>query len=143
VGLRALGFEPAIAADARTLTGAVTFDERHQAGPGLVHGGLVSAVLDEATGLLATHYRFPAVTARLTVRFRRPAPIGAELRVRAAVETERGRRLEVAGTLSTPDGALLAEAAGTYLRVPLEHFLATPAGAAAGEAWRRRLADGL
>ncbi|MDP9261605.1 MAG: PaaI family thioesterase, partial [Actinomycetota bacterium] len=44
------------------------FDERHQGGPGIAHGGLVSAALDEACGLLATWYRFPAVTARIFVR---------------------------------------------------------------------------
>jgi hypothetical protein len=27
-----------------------SFDERHQGGPGLVHGGLVAAALDEAVG---------------------------------------------------------------------------------------------
>jgi len=36
-------------------------------------------------------------------------------------------------------GDLLAEATGTFLHVPLEHFLATPEGQAAAEAWRRRL----
>ncbi|HEY8627669.1 MAG TPA: PaaI family thioesterase, partial [Gaiellaceae bacterium] len=55
------------------------FDERHQGGPGLAHGGMVSAALDEACGLLATWYRFPAVTARIFVRYRRPVPINTEL----------------------------------------------------------------
>jgi hypothetical protein len=34
---------------------------------------------------------------------------------------------------------LLAEAEGTFLHVPLEHFLATPEGRASGDAWRARL----
>jgi hypothetical protein len=34
---------------------------------------------------------------------------------------------------------LLAEAEGVFLHVPLDHFLATPEGQAAGEAWRGRL----
>jgi hypothetical protein len=33
----------------------------------------------------------------------------------------------------------LAEARGAFLHVPLEHFLASPEGRAAGDAWRRRL----
>jgi acyl-coenzyme A thioesterase PaaI-like protein len=106
-----------------------------------VHGGLVAAVLDEATGLLATHFRFPSVTARLTVRYRRPVPIGVELGVRAAVATENRRRIGVSGTLLRPDDAVLADAQAAYLHVPLEHFLATPEGRAAGERWRRRLAS--
>ena len=36
-------------------------------------------------------------------------------------------------------GEILAEARGAFLHVPLEHFLASPEGRAAGEAWRRRL----
>ena len=36
---------------------------------------------------------------------------------------------------------VLAEAEGSFLHVPLEHFLQTPEGRAAGEAWRRRLAQ--
>ena len=114
------------------------FDERHQAGPGLVHGGLVAAALDEACGLLATWFRFPAVTARLAVRYRRPVAINVDLGLSARVREQRGRRIELEGELAA-DGELLASASGTWLHVPLEHFLATEEGRAAGDAWRARL----
>jgi acyl-coenzyme A thioesterase PaaI-like protein len=118
-----------------------SFDERHQGGPGLVHGGLVAAALDEACGLLATWYRFPTVTARIFVRYRRPVPINTELLARAELTSERGRRLRVAAQIG--DGnEVLAEARAAFLHVPLEHFLATPEGKAAAEAWAGRL-DGL
>lgn len=117
------------------------FDERHQAGPGLVHGGLVAAALDEACGLLATWYRFPAVTARILVRYRRPVTINTELLVRATVESTVGRRIRTRGALLDGDD-ILAEAKAAFLHVPLEHFLATPEGRAAGDAWRRRLGAG-
>jgi acyl-coenzyme A thioesterase PaaI-like protein len=117
------------------------FDERHQGAPGIVHGGLVGAALDEACGLLATWYRFPSVTARIFVRFRRPVPIGRELLVRARVAGARGRRTHVDAQLLERDD-ILAEARGAFLHVPLEHFLVTPEGRAAGETWRRRLAGG-
>jgi acyl-coenzyme A thioesterase PaaI-like protein len=114
------------------------FDERHQAGPGLVHGGLVAAALDEACGLLATWYRFPAVTARIFVRYRRPVPINTELLVEARLTSERGRRLRVEGRIG--DGSdVLAEVRAAFLHVPLEHFLSTPEGKAAAEAWERGL----
>ena len=115
-----------------------SFDERHQGGPGIVHGGLVGAALDEACGLLATWHRFPAVTARIFVRFRRPVPINTPLLVRAEVESTRGRRIRIRGDLIAGDEAL-AEARGAFLHVPLEHFLQTPEGRAAAEAWRQRL----
>jgi acyl-coenzyme A thioesterase PaaI-like protein len=115
-----------------------SFGERHQAGPGIAHGGLVGAALDEACGLLATWHRFPAVTARIFLRFRRPVLINRRLRVASWVTDSRGRRIHVDAELR--DGEeLLAEARAAFLHVPLEHFLLTPEGRAAGEAWRQRL----
>ena len=116
----------------------VTFSEHHQGGPGLVHGGIVGAALDEACGLLATWHRFPTVTARIAIRYRRPVSINRALRISARVTADRGRRIEITAELR--DGEeLLAEADGAFLHVPLEHFLATPEGRAAGEAWAQRL----
>lgn len=114
------------------------FDERHQGGPGFVHGGLVAAALDEACGLLASWYRFPTVTARIFVRYRRPVEINTEFRVKATLESQRGRRLRVRGEI-LDGGDVLAEARAAFLHVPLEHFLATPEGRAAAEAWRSKL----
>jgi acyl-coenzyme A thioesterase PaaI-like protein len=123
-----------------TYESEVTFGVHHQGGPGIVHGGIVAAALDEACGLLATWHRFPTVTARFAIRYRLPVPIGRALRVTSLVTAERGRRIEIAAELRDGE-ALLAEADGAFLHVPLEHFLATPEGRAAGEAWRRRLED--
>ena len=125
---------------AETYESEVTFGVHHQGGPGIAHGGIVGAALDEACGLLATWHRFPTVTARFAIRFRRPAPINRPLRVTARVTADRGRRIEISGELLDGD-ELLADAEGTFLHVSLEHFLATPEGQAAGEAWRRRLKD--
>lgn len=123
---------------ATTYTSAVTFGIRHQGGPGIAHGGIVGAALDEACGLLATWHRFPAVTARISIRYRKPAPINVELRASARVTADRGRRIEISADLRDGD-ELLAEAEGTFLHVPLAHFLATPEGRAAGEAWEKLL----
>jgi acyl-coenzyme A thioesterase PaaI-like protein len=115
-----------------------SFGEEHQAAPGLVHGGLVGAALDEACGLLATWYRFPSVTARFSIRFLQPVHINRRLKLAATLDGERGRRLEISATLA--DGnELLADARGSFVHVPLEHFLRTPEGRAARDAWRERL----
>jgi acyl-coenzyme A thioesterase PaaI-like protein len=122
-----------------TYEASFSFDERHQGGPGIAHGGLVGAALDEACGLLATWYRFPTVTARIFVRYGKPVPINAELAIAASLTGARGRRLHVDGQIRAAGGEVLAEARAAFLHVPLEHFLATPEGKAAGEAWARRL----
>jgi acyl-coenzyme A thioesterase PaaI-like protein len=115
-----------------------SFRDEHQAAPGLVHGGLVGAALDEACGLLATWHRFPSVTARFAIRFLKPVRINRPLAVSARLESERGRRLEITSELRDGD-ELVADARGSFVHVPLEHFLRTPEGRAAGEAWRERL----
>ena len=54
-----------------------------------MHGGLVAALFDEACGLLTTWYRFPSVTGRMFLHYRRPVPINRRLTVRAFVEEGR------------------------------------------------------
>ena len=117
------------------------FDERHQGGPGIAHGGLVAAALDEIAGLLATWHRFPSVTARLFVRYRRAVHINRDLLLRARVTSTRGRRTHIAAELVQGD-EVAADARGAWVHVPLEHFLQTPEGRAAGDAWRERLERG-
>ena len=78
------------------------------------------------------------MTARIFVRYRRPVLINRELAITAWVTESRGRRIHIDGDLRL-GGEILAEARGAFLHVPLEHFLASPEGRAAGEAWRRRL----
>jgi acyl-coenzyme A thioesterase PaaI-like protein len=113
------------------------FTEHHQGGPGIVHGGLVAGALDEAVGLLATWYAFPAVTARIFVRYRRPVPINTELLIQAQLDHASGRRLHVSALIGDGDESL-AECRAALLHVPLEHFLQTPEGRTAAERWRNR-----
>jgi acyl-CoA thioesterase FadM len=101
---------------------------------------MVAAALDEACGLLATWYRFPTVTARIFVRYRRPVAINTELLVKAALTAERGRRLHIRGEILDGDD-VLAEARAAFLHVPFEHFLATPEGRASADAWASRLKE--
>src|SRR5438094_4444415 len=76
--------------------------EEHQGFPGVIHGGIVAAVLDEAlnrTSMLSSHPAW-TMTGRLEVRYRRYVPYGERLRVRAAFTGERGRMMQSSGTLA-------------------------------------------
>ena len=93
--------------------------EEHQGFPGIIHGGIVAAVLDESLGrtsLLGEHPEW-TMTGRLEVRYRRYVPYGPQLRVRARLTTDRRRMLQATGvlTLSNDESAVLAEAQGTFL----------------------------
>ena len=85
--------------------------------PGLVHGGGVATVLDEAMSWAAYGRGIWAMTARMNVRFRRPVPVEAPLTIIGWIVRERGRFLESRSELRSKDGSLLAEADGLFARV--------------------------
>lgn len=85
--------------------------------PGRVHGGGVATMLDEAMGWAVYSQGIWAMTARLTMRFRRPVPLEAPLTVSGWVTRDRGRFLELRSELRSPQGSLLAEAEGIFVRV--------------------------
>jgi acyl-coenzyme A thioesterase PaaI-like protein len=92
-----------------------TPDQHHAGFPGFAHGGLVGAVLDDAMGRCSALYRHWVVTARIDVRFRRGAPVGTVLRVEGWITRLLKRALHTEGRVLLPDGAVVAEATGTYL----------------------------
>jgi acyl-coenzyme A thioesterase PaaI-like protein len=93
--------------------------EEHQGFPGIIHGGIVAAVLDEALGRTSVLAEKPewTMTGRLEIRYRRYVPYGPLLRVRASLGTERRRMIQASGvvTLTNDEGAVLAEAQGTFM----------------------------
>ena len=90
----------------------------HQGWPGVLHGGIISAVLDETIGRVAFLHDRWVHTARLSIRYHKPAPLGQKLRAVGEL-TRGGRRLmEMSGQLTLAEtGEVLAEATGTF--VPL------------------------
>ena len=88
---------------------------------GMVHGGIVTTLLDEAMAWAISARGIWAVTAKIEVRFRRPVAIGAPLRALGWLATDRGRLLEAVAELrAEADGELLAEATATFARVSAE-----------------------
>ncbi len=80
--------------------------------PGVLHGGIVAALLDEAGGrvvMIGAHTHF-MLTARLNVKYRRPTPIGQPLTVYGQLTKRRGRLATALAELRLPDGTVTAEA---------------------------------
>ncbi len=92
--------------------------DEHQGYPGVMHGGLVTSLLDELIGRTAIANDIWCMTAKLEIRFRRPVPIGVPLKLKGTITRQRGRLLEGHGEIRLGDGSLVAEATGTYMRIP-------------------------
>jgi acyl-coenzyme A thioesterase PaaI-like protein len=75
---------------------------------------MLSLVLDEVMAQAVNRSGVLAPTAEITVRFRRPARIGAPLRL-TATRPEGRRLLTCRAEARDADGALIAEATGKFL----------------------------
>ncbi len=103
-----------------TLSARWRAEKRFQGYADVLHGGIISAVLDEVmVNLPWKLHGEPVTTAELTVRFLRPVPVGAELTFTASVE-ERGRRLwRLRSECRGADGVLFAEGAAKAMGIRL------------------------
>ncbi len=94
--------------------------EQHQGYPGVVHGGVTAAALDEAMGWAMYAVGVWAMTGKMEVRFRQPLPLHQKAVVSGEVIRNRGRWLEVRGEIRSQEGGLMAESYGLFMRVPAE-----------------------
>lgn len=104
------------------VAGSFRLDIRHEGGPGVAHGGVVAAVLDDLLGYLLYRLGRPMVTARLEVDYRRPVLLDLEVSAAAEIVSIDGRKVWTHGELHDPAGALLAEARGLFVQVGADHF---------------------
>lgn len=95
---------------------------RYAGMPGVLHGGVVACLLDEAMWYaIYSADGHITVTAGLELRFLRPAPPLVPLLVAAAVQPEAGgsRALSAVARLLDPQGRLLASGRGRFIPVGL------------------------
>ena len=85
--------------------------------PGMMHGGLLALLLDEAMGWAMYIDRVFAVTARMETRYRAAVGLDGSLEARARITKRTGRRIEVEARLLDESGAVLVESSGLFLRM--------------------------
>ena len=100
-----------------------TVPERFNGYPGVAHGGIVAAMLDEVvirTAMIADPNRF-MMTATMELKYRRPVPTGVALHLLGRMVKDRGRFARAEGELRLPDGTVAVEAAMMMADLPPEH----------------------
>lgn len=105
------------------VTAEYTVPENYQGYPGIVHGGIVAAMLDEVSGRAymdgGDEPRF-MYTARLEIKYRKNVPVGENLRLVGHTGKSRGRTATAKSKIFDSHGVLLAEADVLLVDVPAE-----------------------
>jgi acyl-coenzyme A thioesterase PaaI-like protein len=104
------------------VTAEFTVPETYQGYPGVVHGGIVAAMLDELAarsfmGVDPPRFMF---TARLQLRYRKNVPVEQPLRLVGRAGSSRKRTAEATSAIYGPDGSLLAEGQALLVDAPPE-----------------------
>ena len=134
MGLASAVAPPAeLAADAehRLVQGSVEFGAAFEGAPGVVHGGYLAAVLDEALGMATMFCGVVCMTGEITLRYLRPTPIRTPLRILARYGRQEGRRVYTSGEILAGDAATV-EARGTFIAVGNQRFAELEATRARG-----------
>ena len=95
--------------------------ERYRSWRGMIHGGMIALMLDEAVGWASWHAGHPGLTGRLEVRFRQPLRFGDRVRVVGRVEKVRRTLVYASAFIERiADQERIAEATATLMATPTE-----------------------
>ncbi|RME97113.1 MAG: PaaI family thioesterase [Chloroflexi bacterium] len=97
--------------------------DEHQGYPGRMHGGMLTAILDETIGrAIMMKYDEPTwgVTMEFDIKFKKPVPTDAEIRVVGRITEDEGRIFLGSGEILLPDGRVAVEGSGKYMKLPLD-----------------------
>lgn len=102
------------------VTATFTPRDEHQGYPGVLHGGIAAALLDEVLGRVVIGRGVWLMTARMEIRYKRMIPLGQPLTIIGKVLRETRRLLEAQGELRLADSSVVATATAIYLPMPEE-----------------------
>ncbi|MEW6162654.1 MAG: PaaI family thioesterase [Nitrospirota bacterium] len=88
----------------------------HQGYKNIVHGGIISTLIDEAMVKVALMQGMPAITAEITVRFKKPLIVGERVIIEAIITNMDKRIIETSARIKKTDETLIAEGHAKLLR---------------------------
>jgi len=91
--------------------------KEYQGWDDIMHGGIVATVLDEVMTRILWEKGISAMTAEMTVRLKKPVPIGRPATARARITEARKRLYLTEAELLLADGSVAATATGKFLVV--------------------------
>ncbi len=111
------------------IRGSFRLPSEYQGGAGFVHGGIIATLLDEVMAKVSRFAKDHAVTAKLTVEYLRPVPVGADLIVEGWELERNGRDRFRQGEIRNAAGVVLARGRGHFVEIGPDRFQASIRGA--------------
>ena len=99
----------------RKIVGRFVLGPRYQGGGGMLHGGIIAMLLDEAMGKVCRFRNARAVTAEMNIDFVKPIRVDQEITVEAFETAHRGRNLFQWGEIRDAEGQLLARGRARFV----------------------------
>jgi predicted transcriptional regulator len=104
-----IGLKLQFTIDGDTLHTECTPAAVYQGWPGLVHGGILSLILDEAMNNVAYLTGTPCITASMNIRLRQPVKVEERLYITARISRRNRKLIESSARICLKDGTLIAE----------------------------------
>ncbi|MBI4178569.1 PaaI family thioesterase [bacterium] len=102
----------------KTVTTVFQPERRHQGWVNRLHGGILTAILDEVMVNAAYFLDLPAVTGQMSVRFRDPADTREKLIITGRIVETRAKFLKARAECRTASGKLIAQSDALLIRMP-------------------------
>jgi uncharacterized protein (TIGR00369 family) len=97
----------------------LTLEATFQGWEGIAHGGILATLLDEAMAWATASREIFGFTARMTIEYRRPVPVGVPIRVEGRIVDAKRRLIRTEASIVDPaTGDVLAHAEGVYVVAP-------------------------
>ena len=99
----------------KKVVGRFVIGPRYQGGGGMLHGGIIAVLLDEAMGKVCRFRNARAVTAEMNIDFVKPIRVDQEITVEAFETAHRGRNIFQWGEIRDAAGQLLARGRARFV----------------------------
>jgi len=103
--------------DGKTIKTEFISKKEHQGYSNIVHGGIITTLLDEAMVKLAIAMNMPVVTASMEVRLRKAVTVGEKIIIEAEILSRTKKLLEAYARAVTENNVLVADAKGKLVKI--------------------------
>ena len=112
-----IGLKLDFSLDGEVMTTEFIPRKEHQGYMNIVHGGIISTLLDEIMVKLAIELGMPAVTAHMDIRLKKAVKVGSRLTFSAEILENTNKLLITHAKAATDDGEVVAEAKGKLVKI--------------------------